>query len=78
MLLGLGNIDHHLGCRMVDVHLVENRHAVIGDDDFAKTVDQHRIQTLGTDRPLHGGGNSPHGRRIRHQRRQALVRFIAA
>ena len=78
MLLGLGNIDHHLGGRMIDIHFIQNGDAVVGDDHLTEPVHQHSIQSFGADRSLHRRRDRPDRRRIRHQGRQALVDFTAA
>ena len=61
MLLGFGNINHHLGGGMVDIHFVKNSHAIIGDDHFAETIHQHGVQAFGTDRPLYRRSDRAYG-----------------
>ncbi len=45
-LLGLRDLHHHLGSRVLYVHLLEYGDTVIGDHDIAQAVHQHLIHTL--------------------------------
>ena len=60
VVLGLGDLDYHLGRRVLHVYLLEYGHAVVGDDDVAHGVDQHLVHSLGSqgraDRLGHGLG----------------------
>ena len=46
VVLGLGDLDHHLGGRVLDVHLLQDRHAVVRDHDVADRVDEHLVHAL--------------------------------
>ena len=48
LLLGFGHFNNHLGCRVLNVHFLENGSTVIGDDNVAHTVDEHFVHTLGS------------------------------
>ena len=47
LLLGLGNLDNHLGRGVLDVHLLEDGSTVVGDYHIPHAVDQHLVHALG-------------------------------
>lgn len=49
LFLGVGDFDDHLGRRMLDIHLLEDGCAVVGDDDFTARVDEHFIHSAGAE-----------------------------
>ena len=49
VVLGLRDLDHHLCGRVLDVHLFQDGHAVVGDDDIADRVDEHLVHSLRTE-----------------------------
>ncbi len=53
VFLGLGNLNHHLGRRMLDIHLLKNRHTIIGDNDVTKAVHKHFVHSPGSEGALH-------------------------
>jgi len=65
VVLGLGDLDHHLGRRVLDVHLLEDGDAVIGYDHVAQGVHQHLVHALGTECGTHGGCHSFGGHDVR-------------
>ncbi len=50
VVLGLGDLDHHLRSRVLDIHLLQDGHAVVRDDDVADGVDEHLVHALGPER----------------------------
>lgn len=46
-VLGLGELDEHLGGGLEDLHLVEDGGAVIGDDDLVGGGGDHLVHALG-------------------------------
>src|SRR5713226_6339047 len=43
LVLGLRDFDEHLRGRMLDVNLLEDRHAIVRDDDVSQAVDEHLV-----------------------------------
>ena len=62
-VLGLGDLDEHLGGGVLHVHLFQDCHTVVGDDDVADGVDEHLVHSPGAEAALdsagdgHGGGD---------------------
>jgi len=50
VLLGFRDLDDHLGRRVVDVHLLEDGHAVVGDRDRSHRVDEHLVHPFRAER----------------------------
>ena len=48
VVLGLGHFHHHLGGRVLDIHLLENGDTVVGDDHVADAVHEHLVHALGS------------------------------
>ena len=59
-VLGLGDLDEHLGCGVLDVHLLEDGHSVVGDDDISDGVDEHLVHSTGSQTAPDSIGNG-HG-----------------
>jgi len=43
LVLGLRDLDEHLRRRMFDVNLLQDRHAVVRDDDVSEAVHEHLV-----------------------------------
>jgi hypothetical protein len=43
IVLGLGDLDHHLGGGVLDIDLFEHGGAVVGDGDVPEAVDEHLV-----------------------------------
>ena len=48
-VLGLGDLDDHLGGGVLDVQLLEDGDTVVGDDDVADGVDHHFVHSFGSE-----------------------------
>ena len=48
IVLGLCDLHHHLGGRMLDVHLLQDGHSIVGDDHISDGVNEHLVHTLGS------------------------------
>ena len=48
VVLGLCDLNHHLCCRVLDIHLFEDGNAIVGDDNIADGVDEHLVHALWT------------------------------
>ncbi len=46
VFLGLSDLDDHIRRRVLDVHLVEDRHAIVRDDDAPARVDEHLVHAF--------------------------------
>ena len=46
LLLSLGNLDNHLGSRVLDVHLLEDGSTIVGDDYITHCIDEHLVHSL--------------------------------
>ena len=60
-VLGLGDLDEHLGGRVLDVHLLEDGHAVVGDDDVSHGVHEHLVHAPGPEAAPDGVGDRLRG-----------------
>ena len=49
LVLGLSDLDQHLGRRMLDVDFLEDGHAVVRDRDVAHRIDEHLVHAPGTE-----------------------------
>ena len=47
LVLGLRDLDEHLGRRVLDVNLLQDRHAIVRDHDVPEAVDQHLVHPAG-------------------------------
>jgi len=47
LVLGLGDLHEHLGGGVLDVDLLQDGDAVVGDDDVAHGVDEHLVHSAG-------------------------------
>ncbi|KAG5522544.1 hypothetical protein RHGRI_034641 [Rhododendron griersonianum] len=56
-VLGLGELDEHLGGGLEDLHLVEDGGAVVGDDDLAGGGGDHLVHALGAQAGPDGVGH---------------------
>ena len=65
VLLALGHLDEHLGRRVLDVHLLEDGHAVVRDDDVPRGVDEHLVHPLGAERRPDRAGDAPRREDVR-------------
>jgi hypothetical protein len=54
VLLGLGDLDDHLGRGVLDVHLVEDSHPVVGDGDRPEARDEHLVHAFRPERRPYG------------------------
>ena len=48
VILSLGDLDNHLGCRVLDIDLLEDGHSVVGDGDVSDGVNEHLVHSLGS------------------------------
>ena len=46
LLLSFRHFDNHLGSRMLNVHFLENRCSIVGDDDITHAIDEHLVHAL--------------------------------
>ena len=60
-ILGLGDLDEHLGSGVLDVHLLQDGHTVVGDDDVADGVDEHLVHSPGAEAAPDCVGDGPGG-----------------
>ncbi len=56
-ILGLGDLNDHLGSGVLNIDLLQNGHAVVGDDDISQAVDQHLVHALRSQRRAYGVGD---------------------
>ena len=59
LVLGLRDLHQHLGGRVLDVDLLEDRDAVVRDRDVAHPVDEHLVHAARTERRPHGVRDGP-------------------
>ena len=48
-ILGLCDLDEHLGCGVLDIHLLQDGDSVVGDDDVSHGVDEHLVHSAGSE-----------------------------
>ena len=58
-VLGLGDLDDHLGGGVLDVQLLEDGDTVVGDDDVADGVDEHLVHSPRSEAAPYGIGDGP-------------------
>jgi len=58
VLLRLGDLDDHLGGRVVDVHRLQDGDAVVRDGDVAHRVDEHLVHPFRPERRTYGLGDA--------------------
>ncbi|MPM66600.1 hypothetical protein SDC9_113510 [bioreactor metagenome] len=58
-ILGLRDLDQHLGCRVLYIHLLEDRHTVVGYDNIPHGVHEHLVHSPGTKAAPHRVRNRP-------------------
>src|SRR5947209_16543551 len=54
LVLGLRDLDEHLRGGVLDVDLLEDRHAIVRDDDVPEAVDEHLVHAPRAKRRSHG------------------------
>src|SRR2546427_1794115 len=64
LVLGLRDLDEHLGRGVFDVNLLEDRDAVVGDDDVPEAVHEHLVHSAGAQGRAHRIRNRLRGRDV--------------
>ena len=59
LVLGLCDLHEHLGRGVLDVHLLEDGHTVVGNDDVADGVDEHLVHSPRSEAAPYGIGDGP-------------------
>ena len=60
-VLGLGDLDHHLGGGVLDIDLLQDGDTVVGDDDVPDGVHEHLVHSLGSEGGPDGVSDSLRG-----------------
>jgi hypothetical protein len=60
-ILNLGKFAKDLGGGVSHLNLLKNSGAIIGDDNITDLIDEHFIETLGSERGLNNVGKSGDG-----------------
>src|SRR3989454_36329 len=64
LVLGLRDLDEHLGRGVFDVNLLEDRDAIVRDDDVSEAVHEHLIHSAGAQGRAHRIRNRLRGRDV--------------
>ncbi len=72
-VLSFGDSYEHARGGVVRLDLIKDRAAVVRDGDVAELIDQHAVETFGTERTLDGRCDGAHCRCIRQQGREPFV-----
>ena len=61
VVLCLGDLDEHLCCGVLYIHLLQDGDTVVGDDDVSEGVDEHLVHSPGAEAAPYGVSDGPGG-----------------